>query len=103
MWKHRNDTLFNNQQNGLSYKRRKAILRAVQTQLKIGFHHIQNKDRQSICSEYDKLKKWTTQMLEAWLKNVNILRERTLHLDADDNMHTLRDTNDDLYIERSEN
>ena len=82
MWKHRNDTLFNNQQNGLSYKQRKAILRAVKTQLKIGFHHIRNKDRQSICSEYNTLKKWTMQMLEAWIKNVTILRERTPNLDT---------------------
>ena len=103
MWKNQNDTFFNNQQNGLSYKRRKGILRAVETQLKIGFHLLRPKDKQTVCTRYGTLKNWTTQMLEAWLKNVTILRERSSYTKSDpitDESHAERD---EIYIERSEN
>ena len=101
--KHRNDTLYNNQHTGVSYKRQKTILRAVKTQLRIEFHHIRHRDRQSICSDYKVLKKWTTQILEAWLKNVEVLRDKALSKDAhgDNEMDDI--PIDDMYIERPEN
>ena len=40
MWKHQNNVLFNNQAAKVSCKQRKAIFRAVKTQLKIGFWYV---------------------------------------------------------------
>ena len=103
MWAHRNDTLFNNQVAGVSYKRRKTILRAVKTQLKIGFQHTRSKDSQSLCTDFGSLKKWTTSMLEAWLKHVNTIRERSHKYGVEDANNSVKLPDDDLYIERQEN
>ena len=77
MRQHQNDALFNKQQAGDSLKQRQTILRAVETQLKIGFHTIRANDKRHICTKHDELKNWTTPMLEVWLKNINTLRERS--------------------------
>ena len=102
MWKHRNKTLFNNQIAEVLYKRRKAIIRAVKTQIKIGFQYIRLKDRQTICKKYATLKKWTTPMLEAWLKHVNTIRKKapcTLQKELDLKPFE----HDNIFIERREN
>ena len=57
MWKHCNDALYNNQVAEVSYKRRKAVIWAVKTQIKIGFQYIRLKDRQTICKKCATLKK----------------------------------------------
>ena len=103
MWRHRNDALFRTQQAGDSYKRRRTVLKAVKTQLDIGFQLLRLKDKKSICKDYDTLQKWTTPMLEAWLKNINTLRERShryRHEKLEDDFQLKKD---DLYIEREEN
>ena len=102
MWKHRNDALFNKQQAGDSYKRRKMILNKVRTQLKIGFALLRIKDKKSTCTDYTKLKTWTTPMLEAWLKNINTLRERSHRYCHENIEDDYRIKKDDLYIERKE-
>ena len=102
MWRHRNDVLFNKQQAGESLKRRQAILKAVNTQLNIGFQLIRINDKKYICTKYEDLKKWTTPMLEAWLKNIDTLRERShryRHKNLEDN---IQEKTDVLYIERKE-
>ena len=79
----------------------KTILKGVKTHLRMGFAHVREGDQKMICEDYGKLKKWTTEMLEAWLRNVAVLRKRTnavsISLDQPDN------TQDDMYIQRSEN
>ena len=100
MWKHRNDTLYNNQHMGTSYKRRKAILRAVKTQLKIGFHCIRPIDRKSIVTDPKTLKKWTTPLLEAWLKNINSIRDRSQKYNLNYQPEATN-VHDHLYIERA--
>ena len=103
MWKHRNDTLFNNQVAGVSYKRRKTILRAVRTQLKIGFKYVRAKDSRLLCTDFGTLKKWTTPMLEAWLKHIITIRKRAHKFSLVEVTDGGPSKDDDIYIERYEN
>ena len=103
MWMHRNDALFNNQVAGVLYKQRKAILRAVKTQLKVGFHYVRAKNSSSICTDYGTLKKWTTPMLETWLKHVNSMRLRDHKLSLHELDQPHQTIIGEIYIERREN
>ena len=103
MWQHRNNTLFNHQKAGDSFKRRKTVIRAVETQIKIEFTPLRMKDKKSICTDLKKLKKWTTPMLEAWLKNINALRERSHRYRHEDVEEDFQIKKDDMYLKREEN
>ena len=103
MWNHRNKHLYKNTTASTSLKRRKAVLREVRTHVKIGFSALRNKDRTTICTDMDTLKKWTTSMLEAWLRHIVVLRKRSGEQNLKEKFDGKKDTDDDLYIQRAEN
>ena len=103
MWNHRNKRLYDNTTASTSLKRRKTVLREVRTHIRIGFSTIRNKDKKTICMDMATLKKWTTPMLEAWLRHIVVLRKRSGVHNLKEKFDGKNDTDDDLYIQRAEN
>ena len=103
MWNHGNKRLYENTTASTSLKRRKAILREVQTHFKIGFSALRNKDRKTICTGIATLNKWTTSMLETWLQHIVVLHKRSSAQNLKERFDGKNDADDNLYIQRAEN
>ena len=103
MWNHRNNRLYDNTTASTSLKRRKAVLREVRTHIQIGVSTIRNKDKKTICMDMDTLKKWTTPMLEAWLRHIVVLRKRSSVHNLKEKFDGKNEADDDLYLQRAEN
>ena len=103
MWRNRNEKLYENTTVSTSLKRRKAVLWEIKTYIKVGFNTVRNKDRKLLCTDFTTLKKWTTPLLEVWLRHVITLRKRAGEHNLKEIFDGPNTTYDDLYIQRSEN